>query len=182
MKEFIHFFESEGTFWITRFSFLFFALMTIVGAAILLISQKVMYAAFGLLVSFLGVAGIYVFAGADFLAVTQIMVYVGGILVLLIFGVMLVRDGEDDIKEVELPLSGLLSVLAFFAFLLLFLLEAQFKLGVGKQNQPLTSTVKSFGIAFVTDYVLLFELIGILLLIALMGAIYVARTSKNKEK
>lgn len=182
MKEFLHFFESEGTFWVARLTFIFFALMTIVGAAILLISQKVMYAAFGLLISFLGVAGIYVFAGADFLAVTQIMVYVGGILVLLIFGVMLVRDGEEDVKEVELPLTGLLSVLAFFAFLLLFLLEARFKLGVSEQNQPIASTVKSFGIAFVTDYVLLFELIGLLLLIALVGATYVARASKNKEK
>ena len=151
MKELVHFFEAEGVFWITRFTFIFFALLAIVGAAILLISQKVMYAAFGLLISFLGVAGIYVFAGADFLAVTQIMVYVGGILVLLIFGVMLVRDGEEDVKDVELPLSGLLSVLAFFAFLLIFLLEARFKLGVGEQNKSTESTIKSFGIAFVTD-------------------------------
>ena len=182
MREFLHFFESEGAFWITRFTFIFFALMTIVGATILLLSQKVMYAAFGLLISFLGVAGIYVFAGADFLAITQIMVYVGGRLVLLIFGVMLVRDGDDDLKGVELPLSGLLSVLAFFAFLLLFLLEARFELGPGTQNTALASTIKPFGIAFVTDYVILFELIGILLLIALVGAIYVARISKNKEK
>lgn len=103
-------------------------------------------------------------------------------MVLLIFGVMLVRDGDDDLKGVELPLSGLLSVLAFFAFLLLFLLEARFELGPGTQNTALASTIKPFGIAFVTDYVILFELIGILLLIALVGAIYVARISKNKEK
>lgn len=180
MEELIHFFEAEGTFWIARLTFIFFALLTIVGAAILLLSVRVMYAAFGLLISFLGVAGIYVFAGADFLAVTQIMVYVGGILVLLIFGVMLVRDGEEEAKEVELPLSGLFSVLAFFAFLLIFLLEARFKLGVGQQNQHPVSTVKPFGIAFVTDYVILFEFIGVLLLIALVGAVYIARASKNK--
>ena len=62
-------------------------------------SRNIMYAAFSLLFTFFGVAGLYVLLQADFLAVTQILIYVGGILVLLLFGVMLTNNVVSvDIK------------------------------------------------------------------------------------
>src|SRR6266853_2172784 len=69
--------------------FYFFAIITIASGAIVVISKNIIYSAFALLFTFFGVAGIYVLLNADFLAVTQLLIYVGGILVLLLFGVML---------------------------------------------------------------------------------------------
>jgi NADH-quinone oxidoreductase subunit J len=69
-----------------QLAFFVFAGITVAGAFYLLFTKNVLYAAFSLLLTLLGIAGLFVFAGADFLAVSQIMIYVGGILILLIFG------------------------------------------------------------------------------------------------
>src|SRR6218665_170433 len=73
----------------TQIVFGLFCLITMLGALYVLLSDNLLYAAFGLLVSLLGVSGIFVFAGAEFVAVSQIMIYIGGILVLIIFGILL---------------------------------------------------------------------------------------------
>ncbi|MBU1936901.1 NADH-quinone oxidoreductase subunit J, partial [bacterium] len=70
----------------TQILFVAFALMTVVSAAIVVFSSRILYSAFGLLFTFCGVAALYVFLYADFLAVTQLLIYVGGILILIIFG------------------------------------------------------------------------------------------------
>src|SRR5512138_3238062 len=69
--------------------FYFFALVTVGSAAVVVFSRNIIYSAFSLLFTFFGVAGLYVLLSADFLAVTQLLIYVGGILVLLLFGVTL---------------------------------------------------------------------------------------------
>ena len=79
--------------------FYVFAVITVVSAFVVVFSRNIMYAAFSLLFTFFGVAGLYVLLSADFLAVTQILIYVGGILVLLLFGVMLTNNVVSvDIK------------------------------------------------------------------------------------
>src|SRR5579872_1515562 len=79
--------------------FWIFALITLAGAFITALANNIVYAAFALLFTFFGVAGLFIMANADFLAVTQLLVYVGGILILLIFGVMLTsRIGTVDIR------------------------------------------------------------------------------------
>src|SRR6266853_1022486 len=79
--------------------FYFFAIITIASGAIVVISKNIIYSAFALLFTFFGVAGIYVLLNADFLAVTQLLIYVGGILVLMLFGVMLTNKVIDvDMK------------------------------------------------------------------------------------
>src|SRR5512135_2345235 len=76
---------------LTQIVFYFFAAMTVTSAAVVVFSRNLIHNAFALLFTFFGVAGLYVFLGADFLAATQMVIYVGGILVLLIFGVMLTQ-------------------------------------------------------------------------------------------
>src|SRR5512135_1384211 len=78
--------------------FFIFAFITVVSGFIVVFSKSIIYAAFSLLFTFFGVAGLYVLLQADFLAVTQILIYVGGILVLLLFGVML----TNKVVNVEL--------------------------------------------------------------------------------
>ena len=70
-------------------AFYFFGALTIVFGAVVVLSKNIMISAFSLLFTFFGIAGLYVLLSADFLAITQIMIYIGGILVLIIFGVML---------------------------------------------------------------------------------------------
>src|SRR3990172_6364818 len=86
--------------------FYFFAVVTVGSAAVVVFSRSIIYSAFSLLFTFFGVAGLYVLLNADFLAVTQLLVYVGGILVLLLFGVML----TSNVVSVEIK-SGTLHIL-----------------------------------------------------------------------
>ena len=86
--------------------------MTVGSAAVVVLARSLIYSAFALLFTFFGVAGLYVLLGADFLAATQLLVYVGGILVLLLFGVMLTHKLYDlDLRsEVTQFLPGLIVV------------------------------------------------------------------------
>src|SRR5512136_2140037 len=75
--------------------FYFFALLTIASAGVVVFSRNIVHSAFSLLFTFFGVAGIYVLLNADFIAVAQILIYVGGILILLVFGVMLTNKAVN---------------------------------------------------------------------------------------
>src|SRR5262245_62999098 len=90
--------------------FLAFAAVTVGSAAVCVLARSLIYSAFALLFTFFGVAGLYVLLGADFLAATQLLIYVGGILVLLLFGVMLTHKLYDlDLaSEVNQFLPGLI--------------------------------------------------------------------------
>ena len=75
--------------------FWFIAILTIVSGSIVVLSNNLIYSAVSLLFTLLGIAGLYVFLWADFIAITQILIYVGGILVLIIFGIMLTHRITD---------------------------------------------------------------------------------------
>ena len=96
-----------------------FATLTVASAAVVVLSRTLIYSAFALLATFFGVAGLYVLLGADFLAATQLLVYVGGILVLLLFGVMLTHKIYDlDLRSETTQLaSGLLVAGGLFVIL-----------------------------------------------------------------
>ncbi|MBO9638746.1 MAG: NADH-quinone oxidoreductase subunit J [Siphonobacter aquaeclarae] len=173
------------------FVFLFFVVLTLASAVFVLVSRNVLYSAFGLMVTFLGMSALYVFAGADFLAITQIMVYVGGILVLLVFGVMLTRKKES--KSTGLPSRiltghrrtfwGVLVAGALFAVLSTVLSRARFQRVEAGHYEPIArkTTIHDLGTGLMTDYVFPFELAGILLLIALIGAAYLASTTNKTQ-
>jgi NADH-quinone oxidoreductase subunit J len=97
-----------------------FAAITVLSAFVVVFSRNIMYAAFSLLFTFFGVAGLYVLLQADFLAVTQILIYVGGILVLLLFGVMLTNKVVSvDIKTGTIhtiPAMILAAIVFFWLF------------------------------------------------------------------
>ena len=75
--------------------FYLIALITVVSAAMVAFSRNIIYSAFSLLGTFMGVAGLYVFLAADFVAAVQVLIYVGGILVLILFAVMLTHRITD---------------------------------------------------------------------------------------
>jgi NADH-quinone oxidoreductase subunit J len=157
--------------------FYVFALLIVSSAVVVAVSRNIMYAAFGLMFTFFGVAGLYVLLNADFIAITQVMVYIGGILILIIFGVIL----TTNIAGVEIQegptgkfrmLAATLITLMLFVVLLIMYLNAEFIVGSANFGE---STLEVLGTSLMTKYLLPFEVAAVLLLIALVGAALIAR-------
>ena len=154
--------------------FYFFAAVTIASAAVVVFSRSLIYSAFGLLFTFFGVAALYAFLGADFLAATQLVIYVGGILVLLLFGVMLTHKLYDlNLKtETFQVVPALLLMLAVFGSLILAMINtAWFR----AEPRLAGATTAEIGNLFMKDFILPFEIASVLLLIALIGAALIVR-------
>lgn len=167
-----------------------FAGVTLLGGLLLAVTKNIIYAAFLLFVVLFGVAGLYVFYGAEFLAVSQIIVYVGGILVILLFGVMLTHKLRDLKPRTEIVnlIPGLLLAGGLFALFVVFVGEMEFadslakeKLDLGNAAVQVDTNAEKIGVATLTEYLLPFEIASVLLLVVLIGAAYLTRKAKGKE-
>ena len=143
-------------------------------------TPNVVHAALALVPTFGSLAGLYLLLGADFLAVTQVAIYIGAILVLMLFGIMYTHNiarvsGEQVMMQIG---QGL-----FMALLTIFILVAMIvstKWPVQEVGPP-EPTVNRLGVLILTDYLLPFEVAGILLLVALVGAAVIAQSSAVKR-
>lgn len=167
-------------YWITLYFFIALAGLSAIGV---LLSRNLMYAALLLIICLLSVAALYVIMFAEFVAVTQILVYAGGVLVVIIFGIMLtarftnqpLRVGNTNV------FSGVLISACFFG--LMTKLISNFSLAPSPRMPDETpSNISAIGISFLTDYVLVFEVSGLLLLIALIGAAVIASHKPDSVK
>jgi len=150
--------------------------LIIASAFWVVMSPNLVHSAVSLLFTLFGVAGLYIFLYADFIAATQVIIYVGGILVLIIFGVMLTNKIED--LRVSNPMRNKVPGI-LFSLGMLFL---QFKVIFGTKwnipNEELLvkeETTSVIGRLLLTDYLLPFEIASIILLAALIGAAMLAR-------
>ncbi len=154
--------------------FYLFAAITVLSAFLVVTHRNIVYSAFFLLFTFFGVAGIYVLLGADFVAIVQLIVYVGGILILLLFGVML----TNKITNVEIKTGtiniypAVIGVSLLSGALLAALITSNWKTFPTEAPLPTTAAL---GTMLLQEYTLVFELLGIILLIALIGAASIAR-------
>lgn len=158
--------------------FYLFAILTLGSGYLVVTTKNIVHAAFYLLFTLFGVAGIYVLLGADFLAIVQLMVYVGGILILLLFGVMLtnkITDVKIRTGTVQI-IPAVVGTGLFMGVLVSMMLRTNWKSEPGEI--PVT-TMYGLGRFLLTDYVLIFELLAMLLLIALIGAASIARRDKE---
>ena len=169
---------------VTEVIFHLFVLLTAGAAMALALSRNVVYAAFLLFAVLIGVAGLYVFAGAEFLAVSQVIVYVGGTLIVVIFGVMLTAKIREMRPQTELInlVPGALTAIALFLALLFVIREGVVHQAVPMDAVATIQNTRRVGIATVTDYLLPFELISILLLTVLGGAAYLSRKTKSEKE
>ena len=159
--------------------FYVFAVFTLVAASVVVFSRHIVRAAFALLFAFFGVAGIYVFLLADFIAVTQLLIYVGGILVLILFGVMLTnRQINVDAKSGTIQTLPAVSVVAAVAAGLLYVLYST-PWHMGSPALTVDKTAPQIGELLLTTYLLPFEVASIVLLVALIGAAMIARREKK---
>ena len=172
-----------------KFLFLLSSTLIVLSSLALVSTKNIMHSCIYLLGSLIGVAGLYVTLGADFVAATQVMVYVGGIVILMLFAVML-TGGKDFVSRAQ-ALMGLVpsmgspftyivgfvsSMVIITTFLKIFMnLKAAIPAGTTSAYE---STVAKLGNLLVTNHVLAFELSSVLLLGAFIGAAIIARPRK----
>lgn len=159
------------------FVFWLFAVVTVGSAAVVVLSRTLIYSAFALLFTFFGVAGLYVLLGADFLAATQLLIYVGGILVLLLFGVMLTHKIYDLDLRTETTQLAAGAIVA--GGLLVILGATAVRSEWAATARPPAPTTSDIGRLFMGTYLLPFEAASVLLLVALIGAAMIVRRRRD---
>ncbi len=180
-------------------SFLVMAAITLGGALGVVLARRVFHSALFLILSFMGVAGLYILLEAEFIAGVQVMVYVADIAVLILFAVMLTPH-RLELKHISASNQqrwwALAAVVAFFVLLLLPLFAPFFTLNLAplglEPTQPVTwnvstaapvaDPIQALGAALMGPYVLPFEVLGLLLLAILVGAVFVGRDPEPAEE
>tara|TARA_S200000501_G_scaffold55248_1_gene45400 strand:+ start:209 stop:703 length:495 start_codon:yes stop_codon:yes gene_type:complete len=158
---------AEIVFWLV-------AAFTIISASFVVLNNQLLYSAIALLFSLFGVAGLYIFLWADFIAGIQLIVYIGGINVLIIFGIMLtnkissVRLSQTNVQQ------GVGAVIALWLMILISLVISKTPWLQIESSEP-SETVSVIGTLLLSKYLLPFEAISLLLLGALIGAALLSR-------
>jgi len=156
--------------------FLIFAGFCLAGAVNLLLQTHPINSALSLIVVMSSLAVLYLLLGAEFLAIAQIIVYAGAVMVLFTFVVMLLNVGEEERTEGSkvAKIIGFPAVFVGFSVLTTVLLEAQRVLGHFSLSDGVT-TIKELSTVLFRDMLLPFELTSVLILIAILGAVALAR-------
>ncbi|MGB8932987.1 MAG: NADH-quinone oxidoreductase subunit J [Anaeromyxobacteraceae bacterium] len=150
------------------------AALTVGGAAAVALSRNILRSAIGLLFALLGVGGLYVMLAADFLAVAQLLIYIGGVLTLILFAVMLTnRISDVTVSNVSAGLYG--GVLLFVAVVPVLLTVALVTPWRTIALPAAAYTAAPLGNALLTRWLLPFEVASLILLATLIGAIVIAR-------
>tara|TARA_B100000519_G_scaffold172060_1_gene158679 strand:+ start:647 stop:1135 length:489 start_codon:yes stop_codon:yes gene_type:complete len=150
--------------------------LTLGSAFVVVLSKQLLYSAIALLFTLFGIAGLYIFMWADFMAGVQIIVYIGGILVLLIFGIMLTNKiSSVNISHTSLQKSvGAVIALGVLGLLIPMILNTSwYQLSSKEPSQ----TADSIGRLLMMEYLLPFEVASLLLLGALIGAAMLSRNT-----
>ena len=167
---------------VSVFFYLIAAVM--VGAAVVVVtSRNVVRAALALIVVFAGVAAQFILLAAEFVAVTQVLVYIGAIMVLMLFGIMLTRAriGRDVDATNDHWWSGLITALLLVGVMAYALVDyyGGDKLPADRQvNSVAGSNTATVSDSIFAQYLIPFEVVSVLLLAALVGAIVIARKDR----
>ncbi len=153
---------------------------SIVSVLVMILNRNIFYGALALLVCLISLAGIYALLKAEFLAITQLLIYAGGVVVLLIFGIMLTNkiSGKPLHTDSHNWLSGVLISTAILGILLVSFQQVDI---ITTSNDSLIGNhINKVGIELMSTYVAPFEVSGILLLVCLIGAALAASSFKKK--
>lgn len=165
----------------SAFMFWFFALLAIAGALMVAFLKRLVNSAFALAFALIGVAGLYWTLGADFIGTTQILVYVGGVTVLILYGVMLTPKESTRVPVVNfIPAGVVVVVIGAMLYTAFQGVKAAMAARAVEITDPLP-TADAIGTIFLKrdGYLIAFELASVLLLIVCVGAVYIARRRKE---
>src|SRR5262245_4656989 len=161
--------------------FYLFAIMSAASAIWVVASRNIVRTAVALLFTLVGVAGLYFLLNAEFLAAVQLVVYAGGTLILIVFGVMLTSKSpfsrfEPKLAEVVIAMTmGLVLLVALIAAIN----RAKFNI---QPAQASDYPMDKLGVALLSDYLVPFELASVLLLVVMIGAAYLAKARRHEEE
>ena len=156
--------------------FYFFAALATVGGVMTITRRNAVHSAVYLVLTFVAIAAIYIQLGADFLFAVQVLVYAGGILVLFLFVIMLVNLEEPrrfSGGRMRLAASGAVTLVLFGILASTFARSAP--VGVAAAPQATEGNLQAVGAMLYTQYILPFEVVSVLLLVAMIGAIVLGR-------
>ena len=154
------------------------AVITLGSALMMVMNKNIFHSALFMVVSFIGVAATYVMLQADYLAAVQILVYAGAITIFIVFGIMLTVRGnmnQTNLFSKSAGLAGLVS-LALIAILSLMIVKTKWPISTAT---PPEDTVGQIADLMLTKFVVPFEVAAILLLVALLGAVIIAKEVKK---
>ena len=161
--------------------FYLFALMSVASALYVMMSRNIVRTAVGLLFTLIGVAGLYFLLNAEFLAAVQLVVYAGGTLILIVFGVML--TSKSPFSRFEPKLAEVMLAMSFGLILLISLIAGIVR---AKFNSQMVETgyypLETLGQALLGDFLVPFELASVLLLVVMIGAAYLAKGRKREDE
>jgi NADH-quinone oxidoreductase subunit J len=160
--------------------FYIFAIVCVGSALFVAFTPNVVHAALALVPTFGSLAGLYLLLGADFIAITQVAIYIGAILVLMLFGIMYTHNiarisGEQVTMQIG---QGLIVALVTLFTLVATVVSTQWPV---KEISDPTPTLNRIGVLFLTDYLIPFEVASVLLLVALIGAVVIAHSSQGTK-
>lgn len=159
-----------------------FVVLILFGSLVTVRARQLMHAVLGLAVAFIGVAGLFFYLGSPFMAMMQILIYVGAVCVMLVFGIMV---GNAPTQSAEVRGRGNNRYLAVgtcgagFVLLSATLIRTQWAAAAERVGD---FSVQHLGESFLHQFVLAFELISVVLLIAILGAIIIARSPEESHK
>ncbi|MFB9760975.1 NADH-quinone oxidoreductase subunit J [Ectobacillus funiculus] len=162
-------------------AFLALSLIAIMGGVLMLNFTKVMHMMLALVFTFLSIAGLYITLSAEFVGVVQVLIYSGAVTIIMIFGIMLTK--QDDESEGKSKLRSLLvfiGVVAFGAVMYYAVNNTEFTPATDAPALHKENT-KQIGEMLYTKYIIPFELVSVLLLVALVGAIILAKGDGKEE-
>jgi len=170
--------------WIVAAIFVLCIAVTVTGALIAAFTKRIIRSVSGLAVCCLGLAGLFYFLNSPFLALMEILIYIGAVCVTVVFGIMLTEPDEPAPENFKRPfpvISPLIS-LAIGGAVFVGIAWLSFKQA---WTAPATVTndgsIESIGKALLTTYSVPFELISLVLLVAILGALVIARSGRTKE-
>ena len=167
------------------FVFILFSVIALGGGRLVVTQRNLVRAAGALVLSFFGVAGLYVLLEAGFLAAVQILIYIGAIAILIIFAVMLTRrlTGKGDESGFNTQWTGALGAAVIVLVLVVFIINGVWPLGLEAESLPALAgdSTRGLGMALLDpdQFMLPFEIASVLLLGAMVGAIVIARGSRD---
>ena len=152
--------------------------VTIVAAGGVMLSRNLLHAVLFLILSFVGVAGFFLLLSAEFLAMAQVIIYVGAIAVLVLFAILLTPRAGRDNGETKMLAPAVLLGLCLLAVFIFVIQDAAWPTAAAAPSL----SVADLGQALLTTWVLPFEIASVLLTAALVGAIMLARTPQEEAE
>ena len=151
--------------------------LTLGGALVVVMSRNIVYAAFGLLASMVGVAGLFLLAFAEFLALAQLLIYGGAIVIVILFALMLTRieDFESLSDHPQWPIAAIVAIAVFGVI-------AATIVGTAVPDSERASiSFTALGTSLFTEWAVAFEVASLILLVALIGAVVMVRSTGGRD-